>query len=90
MYGPMSKLQKKPETKSLGAFFKEKWFKTSKKQVFKLVFILVFFPSILGTMRHPQMEPKVCNKAQMEPKGCNKAHKKTGCMAECPNLKMSS
>jgi hypothetical protein len=44
MYVPMSWFENKPKTKSLGAFFKEKWFKTTKKQAFKQVFMLFFSP----------------------------------------------
>jgi hypothetical protein len=56
MYYPMSKLNHKPITKSLGSFLKEKWSETTKKQFFLLLFILEPF-------RHPQIDLKRYPKA---------------------------
>jgi hypothetical protein len=38
MYGPMSGLEFRPLTKSLGSFFLDKWFKTTNIVLFRIVF----------------------------------------------------
>jgi hypothetical protein len=51
-YGPMSKLKKKPLTKSLGPFFRRNGPKQSEVRFFML------FWAISGLLRHPQLDPK--------------------------------
>jgi hypothetical protein len=58
----MSKLKHKPLTTSLGPFLKEKWYKTTRKQVFMLFFIL-------GPFGHPKMDPKIYSKTDKQA-GC--------------------
>jgi hypothetical protein len=56
MYGPMCKVKNKPLTKSLRPLFMDKWFETTRKQVFMLFFIS--FWGHFGTPNGPKMVSK--------------------------------
>jgi hypothetical protein len=53
MYGPMSNLENKPLTKSLGPFFQEKWLKTTREYFVCGLFLSFGYPHMdqKGTQR---------------------------------------